>query len=473
MPAPVRALCELFADVLCLPEVGPDDNLFRLGGDSMTAIQLVSRGRDGGLLFTAKDVFQLRTPARLAEVVTAAPSADEQASDAIGLVPPTPIMRWARDRGGAVERLNQSVVFRTPANARWDQIVDVLQTILDRHDMLRADLDPASWQLRVPQAGTVQAESLLHWVDAEPLDEFDARLTSQRADAVGRLNPGAGVMLRAAWLDAGARPGRLLLVVHHLVIDGMSWSILAADLVAAWQHQPLSRRGTAFRTWARALTEPAALTDSTELPLGPRFADPAIDNAETGRRWHSTLPIVAAEVTEAYRVDAQDILLAALVRAMGRTELLIDVETHGRDADVGHTVGWFTTVAPVRFTGSVQPIKDAPRAESVPQVGFNYLGRAFTGGDGDWSIVAESDWAADTADGPFTRTLEIDLRIVGDRISVLWQWPSALLSESDVRAFAAGWLRALDEIRGDAPRFDLVSLSQDEIDELEGGLRAP
>ena len=484
---PVGAICALFAEALCLPEVGPDDSLFRLGGDSMTAIQLVSRGRDSGLVFTAKDVFQLRTPARLAEVVTAAPSAGEQASDAVGLVPPTPIMRWARARGGSIDRLNQSVVFRTPAGARWDQIVDVLQAVLDRHDMLRADLEPATWNLRVPPAGTVPAEPLVHWVDAEALDDdqLAARIAAQRAVAVGRLDPSAGVMLRAAWFDAGSRPGRLLLVVHHLVVDGMSWGILAADLAAAWQRQPLSRRGTAFRTWATALdATDVPRADNTETPLGSRFADPARDTADTGLRRHSTMPIVPTELAEAYRVDVQDILLAGLVRAIGRAELLVDVESHGRDllpgADVGRTVGWFTALRPVRLDGSVRPITDAPRAEAAPQIGFNYLGRAFTGGAGDWSIVAEADWAADTADGPFTRTLEVDLRIVDEQISVLWQWPAALLSEADIRKLADDWLRALDAIRADAPRtggltsadLDLVSLSQDEIDELEGGWSA-
>jgi non-ribosomal peptide synthase protein (TIGR01720 family) len=495
---PVLALCELFAAALCLPEVGPQDSLFSLGGDSMTAIQLVSRGRDSGLLFTAKDVFQLRTPARLAEVATAAPSADDQATDAVGLVPPTAIMRWARDRGGAIERLNQSVVFRIPPGARWDQIVAVLQAILDRHDMLRADLDPATWHLRVPPAGAVPAEPLVHWADAESLDDdqLTARIAAGRADAVGRLNPSAGVMLRAVWFDAGPRPGRLVLVVHHLVIDGMSWSILAADLATAWQQvaggaEPvLARRGTAFRTWARSRTEqrPAELAQARS-PLGARLADPELDTAETGCRLHDTLPIVSAELAEAYRVDPQDILLAGLAMAVSEWRasagpVVVDVEGHGRDADVdlGRTVGWFTTVRPVELDRSVRRLRDRPQARSRAQIGFNYLGRAFTGGQGDWSIVAEDDWPADAADGPFTRTLEIDLRIVNAaEISVLWQWPAALLSEQDIRGLAAALRRALTTIAADAPTagglisadLDLVSLSQAEIDELEGGWGAP
>ena len=492
---PVRALCQLFAEVLCLPEVGPDDSLFRLGGDSMTAIQLVSRGREAGLRFTAKDVFQLRTPARLAEVATEALSAEDRASDAIGMVPPTPIMRWARDRGGAIERLNQSVVFRAPSGARWDQLVDVLQAILDRHDMLRADLDQATWQLHVPPAGSVPAEPVLHWVDAETFDddELAQRIAERRRDAVGRLDPSAGVMLRAVWFDAGDRPGRLLLVVHHLVIDGMSWSILAADMAAAWQQvangaEPmLPRRGTAFRTWAQAVAERDGhepLTQRGERPLGPRYADPALDTADTGRRLHTTLPVVPTELADAYRVDVQDILLAAFARAVtawrGGPDVLVDVETHGRDADLdlGRTVGWFTQVRSVRLDSSVRRLKDLPGARAQPQIGFNYLGRAFTGGDGDWSIVAETDWAADTADGPFTRNLEVDLRIVaGPEIAVLWQWPGTLLSEQDIRTLADAWVRALRELGASAPAagglvaadLDLVSLSQDEIDELEGG----
>ncbi len=158
-----------------------------------------------------------------------------------GALPATPIMRWLIERGGPIDRFNQAMLLRVPAGLREDDLVGALQAVLDHHDALRLRLAGASSSgelaLEIAPAGTVAARGCLRRVDVGGLDE-DARracITEQGQAAEMRLAPAAGVMVQAVWFDAGAaEAGRLLLTIHHLAVDGVSWRILVPDLAAAW-----------------------------------------------------------------------------------------------------------------------------------------------------------------------------------------------------------------------------------------------
>ena len=158
----LRSLC--CAD--CLPRccgvdrVGLDDNFFALGGDSIVSIQLVSRARRAGLLLTPRLVFQHQTVEALAAAAEAAARASPAAAAAgldaaavadiaVGPLPATPIMRWLCERGGPVGRFSQSLLLRSPAGLRQEDLAAALQALLDHHDALRLRLDAgASRRLR-------------------------------------------------------------------------------------------------------------------------------------------------------------------------------------------------------------------------------------------------------------------------------------------------------------------------------------
>jgi hypothetical protein len=152
-----------------------------------------------------------------------------------------------------VEQFNQTVVVSAPAGVSEADVVVLVQALLDRHAMLRArvvDDGAGGWSLSVPPAGSVDARHCVHSVQVI----CDEALIEARS----RLNPSAGVMLSALWvLDAG----QVVLIVHHLAVDGVSWRILLEDLNIAWaQHhggQPivLPAGGTSFARWASLLAE--------------------------------------------------------------------------------------------------------------------------------------------------------------------------------------------------------------------------
>ncbi|MEV6522227.1 amino acid adenylation domain-containing protein [Longispora sp. NPDC051575] len=469
-----KVLCEVCAEALGLPSIGVDDSFFALGGDSIVSIQFVARARAAGVRITPRQVFERRTVAALADVAafldTAAPARAEPA-DAHGDVPVTPVLASFAASGAPLAGYTQSMVLRVPADLNPAALAAATQALLDRHDLLRARWTDG--RLVVPAAGP-RATTLLRRVNAAGL-HLDACVATEVRDAAARLDPAAGTMVQVVWCDAGPRPGRLVLVAHHLVVDGVSWRILVPDLAGAYEaaaagkEPTLAPVGTSFRRWARDLAAAAAARE-TELPLwrallagpdrqlGTRPVDPARDTVASTATVTvelapgHTAPLLT-RVPEAFHAGVQDVLLTGLARALrNRTggPALIELEGHGREehlvpgADLSRTVGWFTTEYPVRLdpgagdlASAVKRVKEQLRAVPdagigygllrhlnpataaelaalpEPQVLFNYLGRFGTGDEpeADWTPVGGLGGDVDPTT-PAARVLEINASVL-------------------------------------------------------------
>ncbi|MFD8430174.1 amino acid adenylation domain-containing protein [Streptomyces coelicoflavus] len=391
----VRRLVGLFRDVLGREDVGVDDDFFALGGDSIMSIQLVGRARAAGVRFSARHVFEHRTPAGLAAALgeqgprAAGAAAVQEAREAGAAAGPgprnaplLPLMSRLVTRG-RYDQYHQSVTLTLPPTTR-DHLAAALGALVERHEALRMRVaDGDGFTVEPVDDGTAFADALLTRVDAAPDttdEEATALAAAHTAAARDGLDPAAGRMLRAVWIDRGPRrPGRLLLVVHHLAVDGVSWRILAPDLAEAWTAVTEGRRpelgpvGTSLTQWAGAVTalpadDAAHWRDllATEDPLlGDRPLDPARDlRGDAGRRTVRVPADVTAALLgtlpAAFHAGPDDVLLTALAAAVplwrgDRAGLLVDVESHGRheelvpDADLSRTVGWFTVTHPVRL----------------------------------------------------------------------------------------------------------------------------
>jgi non-ribosomal peptide synthase protein (TIGR01720 family) len=366
-----EVLADVFAQVLGLDRVGVDESFFELGGDSISSMQVVARARAAGLVCRPRDVFVEQTVARLARVVTVLDGTVE-VDEGVGDVLATPIMSWLRDVEGPVEEFNQTVVVQAPIGVTEDDVLVVLQALLDRHPMLRLRVDDdgaGGWSLTVPEAGSVDARSCVQSVDVVS-DEGVARARS-------RLNPAAGVMVSALWAKT---TGQLVVIAHHLAVDGVSWRILLEDLNLAWaQHrggQPvvLPEPGTSFQRWAALLSEHANRPEVVDraavwqqivsMPEVLPAVQPVLDTFASAGNLSvdldsETTRMLLGEVPTAFHAGVQDILLIAFAMAVaefagtGAAPLAIDVEGHGRDeelvgdVDLSRTVGWFTTKYPV------------------------------------------------------------------------------------------------------------------------------
>ncbi|MCL2535787.1 MAG: condensation domain-containing protein, partial [Nocardiaceae bacterium] len=570
-----QVLADLFAEVLGLDSVGVDDSFFALGGDSIMSIQLVSRAKASGLHFSPRDVFDHKTVQALASVAQAGAEATvlaELDGGGVGDVPLLPVARWLLGRGGHHDRFSQAALLTAPAGLDEATLVGALQAVLDRHDMLRARIRPGEHRMTAPAPGSVYAEWLIRRVEVDPVPGTDAFADVVRAEldaAEDRLDPAAGEMVQLVWLDSRTAGGRLLIVVHHLVVDGVSWRILVPDLATAWAQitageQPdLAPVGTSMRRWAHGLVD-AAPQRRDELDrwqevlagddplLGTRPLDPAVDVAATVE---SVTVEVSPDVTEAllttvpdaFRGSVNDGLLTALALALvrwrrdrgidgdgDRTDALLTLEGHGREdralpgADLSRTVGWFTTLFPVRldltgvdiddaFTGgrgaaaAIKAVKEQllavpdhgigygmlryldGDAERVlrglprPQVSFNYLGRLTSAVPDDqraagWVPTDDADLGIlQDADVPVASVLDINAvttdGVDGSRIRATWAFPSGVLGSDDVADLAGLWSEALIALARHVSRpgaggvtpsdLDLVALDQTEIEGLE------
>ncbi|MFD5427789.1 amino acid adenylation domain-containing protein [Streptomyces sp. NPDC127084] len=385
-----ETLVRLFAEVLRLPEAGVDDGFFDLGGDSILAIELVSKARRAGLVLSPRQVFEHATPARLAAAVTPVGTAFEVAGAGVGPVPLTPVVAWLRDTGAPITRFSQSTLVRTPAGLSAGHLRDALAALVDRHDILRLTLrtDGGRWLQQVREQGTVDASECLHRVDAAGLDDEALRaVLLEEGEAVrSRIDPERGAVLRAVFFDRGPeQDGMLLMVVHHLAVDAVSWRVLLPDLaeacasVLAGEPVRLQPVGTSLRSWAARLTElahePALAADATRwtqilreprVTLADRPLDGATDLASSSghlmtRLSPGTTAALLADVPAAYRCELREVLLAALGWAVadwsadGESAVVAEIEGHGRDedlvpgSDLSRTVGWFTQTYPVRL----------------------------------------------------------------------------------------------------------------------------
>ncbi|MGA9869745.1 MAG: amino acid adenylation domain-containing protein, partial [Rhodococcus sp. (in: high G+C Gram-positive bacteria)] len=442
-------IAEVFADVLGVERVSVDESFFALGGDSIVSIQLVSRARARGISFTPREVFEHKSVAGLAEVATVLGDTEERPVVAeldgggTGPLALTPIMKSILEGPGSFGRFAQSVAVMLPTGIDHGSVTRILGAVVDHHDVLRSVVERAEggeWTFHVRDRGTVDIDDILVRVPLDrDIDDAALRARAEREldSAKGRLDPESGRMLDVVWFDfddsAGereaaersARPGILLIVAHHFVVDGVSWRILLPDLAIAWGQgaadQPivLAPVGTSMRRWAHGLVD-AAHDDAREAEvtwwtevlagsdplLGSRSFDPHTDTLDTTERVdvelsESVTDAVLTRVPAAFNGGVNDGLLAALALALAKWrsrrgvrlgEALVKLEGHGREedmvpgADLSRTVGWFTSAYPVRLdlgeidvdevfdvASAVKAVKEQLRAVPDKGMGFGLL----------------------------------------------------------------------------------------------------
>ncbi|NLU79279.1 amino acid adenylation domain-containing protein [Micromonospora sp. HNM0581] len=394
-------IAKAYADVLGVDRVGVDDDFFGIGGDSLRSIQVVARARARDLHLTTREIFEGRTVARLAELAGArgdrVPALAEDPGGGVGPMALPPVARQVFEHGGGIDRFAMAMTLELPVGIDERGLTATLDAVLDRHDLLRARLvrdgEPT---LDVRPPGSVRAGDLLHtvacggrWAEPDALAQAQAQLHA----ALGRLDPEAGVVADFVWFAATDGTGRLLIVLHHLVVDGVSWRILMSDLAEAWHRIGSGHRaelpavGTSARRWTAALADEALsprreaeLTywrDLLELPnpaLGQRMFDPSVDLMGTVDTVRLRLPaevsdVVLTTLAAAFRATGTDVLLAALALALDRWRgvaqpVLVRLEGHGREedivagADLSRTVGWFTSMYPARVAVSGVDLAD-------------------------------------------------------------------------------------------------------------------
>jgi len=503
-----QQLANIWAEVLKLPQVGIDSNFFELGGDSILSIQVVAKANQAGLQLTPKHLFEHQTIAQLAAIAITA-NVTSEAGLVTGLVPLTPIQHWFFAQNlPQPHHWNQAVLLEVTQPLDIQRLEQVIEQLLYHHDALRLRFHPTQhrWQQICTEPNDIVPVTRL---DLSSLSETEQeRIIVDTATELQASLDLSTSLMQVAYFDLGTEKlGKLLIIIHHLVIDGVSWRVFLEDLQTAYQQLSqgetvqLPAKTTAYKQWAEQLIEYAQTIEvrsqfdywqqversSFKLPVD--FPNNLETNTVASAQIISVTlnptetQALLQEVPSAYHTQVNDALLAALTLTFaqwtGENSLLLTLESHGREdifpqINLSRTVGWFTSHFPVQLSlgndltlgNSLKIIKEQLRnipqhgigysilqylsaempAISKSQIKFNYLGQfdQLFADTSLFKLASQSIGASRSPHGRRSHLIEIDGMVVGSKLQFNWTY-----SQNIHRAATIAYLaqKLLDTLR--------------------------
>ncbi|MEL4897612.1 amino acid adenylation domain-containing protein [Crocosphaera sp. Alani8] len=521
-------LAKIWQDVLNLEKVGIEDNFFELGGDSILAIQIVSRASRIGLRLSPKHLFQHQTISQLAAIATSMDSSVGEQGLITGTVPLTPIQHWFFEQNlTKMTHFNQSAFLEVPKNLDFIQLETVFSHLLTHHDALRMRFNPreTDWEAMISDKD-----------DPVPLNYFDlSGLGDQQQETAiavtasqlqASLNISAGPLLRIALFELGnTRNNQLLIIIHHLVVDGVSWRILLDNFQTAYQQLTenqtiqLPFKTTSIKTWSETLQTYDVeaekeywrqITSKTVVSLPVDY----IDGENTIATTEQVTVMLGKEDTEnllktlpkAYNTQINEVLLTALVKTVsqwtGQDSVLINLESHGREdiwenMNVSRTLGWFTSIYPVFLTlegseslltaleaikgqlnsiphqgmgyGVMRYLHQESDIRSLAEISFNYLGQfdALLSNNSQFNLSPYTAGLHHDINQYRPHLLEINGSVMGGELQFTWSYSNQIHKISTIEAIAQEFINTLRQLINDCQSNDetVSDLSLVDLDE--------
>ncbi|MDG5498192.1 non-ribosomal peptide synthase/polyketide synthase [Marinobacter sp. BGYM27] len=496
-----QTLAAIWQDVLNIERVGRNDNFFALGGDSILSLRIIAKARSHDIQLTPRDVFERQTIAELAQAAERAnPDTAVYTIDASRPLPLTPIQHWFFEQA-IPERShwNQSLLLTPAEPLDLTALTTAITAVVKQHDTLRLAFTrdaEGQWQQHYQTEQLADDRVWSRNVALSSLqdccDEAQASLDIER-----------GELLRALHVRLAEGGERLLLVIHHLAVDGVSWRILLDDLQSAYEQARgaevpvLGAKGVPFQVWAERLSElarserlkqqreywqnlpePVPLPD-TDRAGSNRMAD---RQTQTFQLDASLTQRLLTDAPKAYRTRINELLLTALGQALhqwtGESRHVIALEGHGREdlfegMDLSRTVGWFTSLYPVQLAGGGNPEDDLKRNKEylrqVPDGGigygllryqtgetnlpdlagmiaFNYLGQTDSGNAGLLTLADELSGQQRNIEAPLGFAMALDGQVRQGRFEIACSYSGARHQASSVQALLDYYARALGDL---------------------------
>lgn len=381
-----KLISGIWGDVLGIEKVGVQSNYFELGGDSIMSIRVVARITEAGYQLSLKEMFTHQTVRELAAVLSEGSSVVTAEQGMVtGDVPLTPVQQWFFEQESDNPHFfNQWMAIPCPPALDSDKMHDALARVMDHHDALRMRYKKSDtgqwsqWNSDILEPVPFSEVDL----SAVPDSECPAIIQKEYQKLQCSLDLEKGSLFQVCWFNPGPQqPGRLLVVVHHIVMDIVSWTSLIEDLMLVYRQIDSSKevrlpvKTSSFKQWALVLEEYAhSETLKKELPYWLRLSQHPlhplpVDFPDSDHGLSTSRSILVEmepfqtdqllnAVTPFFETRFSDLLLAALVIAVnrfsGNKQVQIKVEGQGRE-DVGEelnlsrTLGWFTSFYPMSF----------------------------------------------------------------------------------------------------------------------------
>ena len=507
-------LTTIWKELLHVQQVGIHDNFFELGGDSILTIQVVSKARRLGLILQPKDLFLYQTVGKLSSAIAERSGALIVGEQGIltGLSGLLPIQQWWLQMEPAdTNHFNQSVLLGLNKSITASGLQQAMEVLMDHHDALRFKyyLQKGEWKQEYGNhLVTVISEDLQYIPDGQ----LASVIAGKSAVYQQSLHIEAGELVTVVWMQTPSTHthNRLLIVVHHLAVDGVSWRILLSDLELLLNGSNnsdkiiLGPKSTSMRQWYLALESwrhrsqllsqlnywRKAANNYYPLPVDKIFSDTVrVKNIKqySVRLGIDQTTLLLQEVPRVYRTEINDLLLAALAETIsewtGMNNVNIGFEGHGREdittgVDTSRTVGWFTSLYPLRLDiptikGEADMIKSVKeQLRQVPSKGlgygvlkyinkepslqgtepwdivFNYLGQLDNVVSESSLFVAagESQGAGQSGEQQVVEKMIINSSVRGGQLILNWNYSNEHYDESTIEKLSAAYLFNLGKL---------------------------
>ena len=525
-------LVAVWEEILWVKKIGIKDNFFELGGDSIKAIRIVSKVQKHGYTIELKDIFVYSTVEELVGRIKYNAENVINQEPVVGEVALIPVQQWFFQKDFTEKHhWNQAVMLYKQGKINKEVMEKAFQKIIEHHDALRLVFNKK--ENTYYQYSRAVGDGIFY-----DLKEYEVKDTANAEEYIveqcntiqGEMDIEHGPLIKAA-IFREEKGDHLLIAIHHLLIDGVSWRILLEDLSQLYialekgEETTLPLKTNSYKEWSEYLMEYSRSKEIEEareywmnlqgraikpLPLKPasesgkvlRNKDIAVDFTEG-----ETADLLRS-VNKAYNTDANDILLAALAITInswtGHKDILINLEGHGREAvykdiNVSRTMGWFTTEYPILLEvkdkedmalviketkeylrhipnkglsyGVLKYSSENKLIDSLtPQICFNYLGQfdeSFENGIFEVSKIGTGNNVSVISDSLFA--LDIESGIESQKLKVVFTYNQKYLDEDVVQKLADNYKHNLTRI---IKHCKDKKVTENTASDFEGNLRA-
>ncbi|SMF77018.1 non-ribosomal peptide synthase domain TIGR01720/amino acid adenylation domain-containing protein [Paenibacillus uliginis N3/975] len=403
-------ICNIYKEVLNISKVSIHDHFYRMGGDSIKAIQVTSKLRELNYQVKVQDIMTYPTISELAMKLKEGGEFMVPQETCEGEVGPLPIVSWFfEQKFQNVHHWNQSVFLKIKKMLDVQMLECILVKLVQHHDSLRLNYDSQSESLYYNQKHWIPTEMVYHY----DLSRYNVAEQQTLIKSIGKklkasMNIESSILFKAGLIDCGSDRGLyLLLTAHHLVIDAISWRILLEDFARLYvqlaenQALILPLKTHSIQRWSECMNsfkENEGMVDlaywnkETEIDFSLTTTTLNQDEYPAVKETISqslTIPETETLLTTAniaYNTKPQELLVTALVQTLAQftniDEILIELEGHGREnldsnVDITRTVGWFTSIYPVHFKWKEQAldkqiVSTKEKLRNIPRNGIGY-----------------------------------------------------------------------------------------------------
>ncbi|MBG9799437.1 non-ribosomal peptide synthetase [Brevibacillus laterosporus] len=521
-------LSQIWSDVLGNENIGIHDNFFELGGDSIKAIQISARLNKYNLKVKMRELFKNPTIAELSLLVQEIVQEIDQGV-VEGNIPLTPIQHWFFSQTfPQVNHYNQSILLYN-AEGWDDQKVDkAFEILTQHHDALRMVYSLDSHEVVQRNRGLDGSNYHFEIIDVRQDGDDQSKWKTEANRIQANMDIAQGPLVQIGLFRTN-EGDYLLIAIHHLVVDGVSWRILLEDFYHLYRgNDSLPLKTTSFQAWSQKLQEYVQSKElEKELPYWRNLDETIMDYtlikdieiASSSKATYEEFLTVSmslsteetqqlvTEAHKAYQTEMNDLLLTALALALkewtNKEQLLVSMEGHGREeilenVDISRTIGWFTSEYPVAIhltktdiSFAIKQVKETLRRvpnkgfgfgvlkylaketfEVKPEISFNYLGQFTDKEEGNSSLMGDLISRENTSE----LSLDINGSIEADRLQMHFSYnASAYYPEtiaSLVQNFKSYLLEIIshcltkDGVEHTPSDFDINDLTMEELDDI-------